>query len=144
MSGNSRFPVSVHILAYLAFREGVSVPSPEIAASVSTHPVVIRRLLSNLVEAQLVSTQKGAGGGFTLAAQPEAISLLTIYRAVEPKPDFGMGRMDPNHDCPVGAKIGTILRAAFSKAQSAMEAELDRISLAEIHRELHSVCPDQR
>src|SRR3954462_14636284 len=105
MTGNSRFAVSVHILAYLAFRKGAAVPSAEIAASVGTNPVVIRRLLSALVKARLVTAQKGASGGFSLAQLPQKISLLDIYRAVEPKPNHGLNHFAPNRRCPVGARI---------------------------------------
>src|SRR4051794_2982034 len=105
MTGNSRFAVSVHILAYLAHRQGAAVPSTEIAESVQTNPVVIRRLLAALVQAKIATTVKGAGGGFMLATAPAKISLLDIYHAVEPKPNYGMRNFSPNHACPVGAKI---------------------------------------
>jgi Rrf2 family protein len=144
MTGNSRFAVSVHILAYLTYRRGLAVPSAEIAASVSTNPVVIRRLLSALVKARLVGAQKGATGGFSLASAPENISLLDIYRAVEPKPDHGMRHFAPNHKCPVGAKIEAILQGAFFKAQAAMEAELTHISIADVHAQLHAICPGKK
>jgi Rrf2 family protein len=144
MTGNTRFAVSVHMLAYLAFRRGASVPSAEIASSVSTHAVVIRRLLSALVKARLVRARKGASGGFALASAPANISLLDIYRAVEPKPDHGLRRFAPNPKCPVGAKIGSILNGVFFTAQSGMEAELARVNLAEVDRQLHAVCPGRR
>lgn len=144
MTSNSRFAVSVHILAYLAFRRDAAVPSAEIAASVSTNPVVIRRLLSALVKAKLVTAQKGASGGFALARPPEAITLLTIYHAVEPQPDHGLRRFAPNHKCPVGAKIESILHGVFLKAQTAMEAELDHVTLADVHRQLHTVCTGKK
>lgn len=144
MTGNSRFAVSVHILAYLAYRQGAAVPSAEIAGSVSTNPVVIRRLLSALVKARLVNTQKGATGGFSLASTPQNISLLDIYRAVEPDPKHGLRTFTPNHKCPVGAKIETIIHSVFFKAQAGMEAELARVTLAAIDQELHSVCPGKK
>lgn len=144
MTGNTRFAVSVHMLAYLAFRQGAAVPSAEIASSVSTHAVVVRRLLSALVKARLVRAQKGASGGFGLASAPANISLLDIYRAVEPEPDHGLRRFAPNPKCPVGAKIGTILHGVFFTAQSSMEAELARVSLAEVDRQLHAVCPGRK
>src|SRR5882762_6113766 len=129
MTGNSRFAVSVHILAYLTYRRGVAVPSAEIASSVDTNPVVIRRLLAALLQAKLVTAQKGATGGFSLASAPEKISLRDIYHAVEPRPNHGMRSFAPNHKCPVGAKIEAILAAGFSKAQGAMEAELARTTV---------------
>ena len=144
MSGNSRFAVSVHILAYLTYRRDAAVPSAEIAESVDTNPVVIRRLLGSLLKARLVRAQKGAAGGFALARNPEKISLREVSRAVDPRPDYGLRHFSPNHECPVGAKIESILAGAFAKAQTAMEAELARTTLADIHTQLHSVCTGKR
>jgi Rrf2 family protein len=144
MTGNSRFAVSVHILAYLAYRKDAAVPSAEIAASVDTNPVVIRRLLSSLVKARLVTAQKGAAGGFALASAPGNISLLEVYRAVEPKPSHGMTHFAPNHRCPVGAKIEHILQGVFFKAQAGMEAELARVTIGEVEQQLHAVCTAKR
>ncbi|MEO7415011.1 MAG: Rrf2 family transcriptional regulator [Opitutaceae bacterium] len=144
MAGNSRFAVSVHILAYLTYRRDVAVPSAEIAASVDTNPVVIRRLLGALLKARLVTAQKGASGGFALAKAPEKISLRDIYRAVDPTPDYGMRHFAPNDECPVGARISAILAGAFAKAQLAMEAELARTTIAEVHGQLHAVCTGKR
>jgi Rrf2 family protein len=144
MTGNSRFAVSLHILAYLVYRGGASVSSAEIGASVDTHPVVIRRLLSALVKARLVKAQKGASGGFRLATPPETISLLDVYRAVEPQPDHGLRHFSPNHKCPVGAKIETILSGIFCKAQAGMEAELAHVTLAQVNTQLHAICNGRR
>lgn len=144
MAGNSRFAVSVHILAYLAYRKEGPVSSAEIAASVDTNPVVIRRLLSALVKARLVTAQKGAGGGFGLSCRPADISLGSVYQAVEPRPDHGLNRFAPNHRCPVGARIEGILEQIFIKAHAGMEAELARVSIADVEHQLHSVCPGRR
>jgi Rrf2 family protein len=144
MTGNSRFAVSLHILAYLVYRAGAAVPSAEIAASVDTNPVVIRRLLSALVKARLVTAQKGATGGFSLASTPANITLLDVYRAVEPKPDHGLRSFAPNHKCPVGAKIEAILQGIFFKAQAGMEAELSHVTLANVDSQLHAVCPGKK
>ncbi len=141
MTRNSRFAVSVHIAAYLAYRAGAAVPSAEIAGSVDTNPVVIRRLLSAMLKAGLVSAQKGATGGFSLARTPAEISLLDIYRAADPNPGHGMDHFAPNHRCPVGAKIEHVLGGIFSKAQAVMEAELAQFSLAQVDAQLRSVCP---
>ena len=140
MTGNSRFAVSVHVLAYLAYKAGQQVTSAEIASSVDTNPVVIRRLLSALTKARLVDAHKGASGGFSLASAAANITLLDVYRAVEPQPAHGLDRFAPNHKCPVGARIETILRTAFFKAQAGMEAELARVTLADVHQQLAAVC----
>jgi len=120
------------------------VPSAEIAGSVSTNPVVIRRLLSVLVKARLVSAQKGATGGFALASSPQNISLLDVYRAVEPPPNHGLRTFTPNHKCPVGAKIESILHGVFFIAQAGMETELARFTLAAIDQKLRPDCPGKK
>ena len=134
----------MHILAYLAFRQGVAVPSAEIAGSVSTNPVVIRRLLSALVKARLVSAQKGANGGFALASTPTNISLLDVYRAVEPTPNQGLRIFTPNQKCPVGAKIESILHGVFFKAQAGMETALAHFTLAAIDQEFRPIGPGKK
>ena len=141
MTANSRFAVSVHILAYLAYRQGAAVPSAEIASSVDTNPVVIRRLLGALTKARLVTAQKGAAGGFSIAGSPANITLLDIYRASEPAADYGMRHFAPNHKCPVGARIEDILQRTFAKAQTAMETELAAVSIADLRAQLTDVCP---
>lgn len=144
MTGNSRFAVSLHILAYLAYRVGRAVPSAEIASSVDTNPVVIRRLLSALVKARLVLAQKGAAGGFLLARPASEISLVEIYHAVEPEPDNGLRHFAPNHKCPVGARIEAVILGIFDRAQAGMLAELGRLSLGDLHTQLHVVCPGRK
>jgi len=140
MAANSRFAVSVHMLAYLAFKQGQPVTSSEIASSVDTHPVLIRRLLTQLTRARLVTAQKGAHGGYALASSAQNISLREVFRAVEPAPDFGLSHFTPNTRCPVGNKIAAVLAKSFAKAQAQMEAELAAITIADIHREVASVC----
>jgi Rrf2 family protein len=144
MSANSRFAVSIHVLAYLAYKQGASVSSAEIAGSVNTNPVVIRRLLSSLTRARLVSAQKGSTGGFSLASAPENISLLDVFRAVEPHPTFSAAPEAPCAKCPVGSKIQATLNQVFFKAQAGMEAELAQITLADIHRQLTAVCSEKK
>jgi Rrf2 family protein len=140
MTGNSRFAVCVHILAYLAYRQGEAVTSAEIASSVDTNPVVIRRLLAALVKARMVATRKGAGGGFSLAVPPANCTLLQVYRVVEPAPTHGLKRFSPNQRCPVGARIQSILHKVYDEAQAGMEAPLAAVTLAMVHEQLKPVC----
>jgi Rrf2 family protein len=57
--------------------------SEEIARKLNTNPVVIRRVLSLLRQAGLVTSHKGPSGGSKLAKSGKAIRLGDIYRAVE-------------------------------------------------------------
>ena len=56
MSDSQRFPVAAHVLAYLAHKDALTaasaVSSNELAASVATNPVVVRRVTAELATAE--------------------------------------------------------------------------------------------
>ena len=136
MSTNSRFVVAVHALAALAINDGRPVRSEDLAFSANTNPTVIRALLSRLAEAGLTTAQMGAGGGALLARPAETIRLLDVYRAVEDGELFAMHRSPPSEFCRVGRSIQEVLRPVLKTAQSALEADLARVSVADIGHEI--------
>ncbi len=138
MHTSSRFAVAVHTLAFLAARgsETNSVTSERVAESVNTNPVVIRRILGALRGAHLVTSQPGNGGGWTLTRRPNQITLRHVYRAVEDEPLFALHRRPPNAHCDVGRNMQGILDDYFKEAERAMEARLDKVTLAEVMQEV--------
>ena len=96
MRTSCRFAMAVHVLAVLAYQEGDRVTSAELAGSVNTNPVIIRRLLLSLKQARLVETCKGAGAGSRLSRSPRRINLAEIYRAVEDAESFAKPARKPN------------------------------------------------
>ena len=83
MSTNSRFAVAVHVLSLMAWSGEEPLKSEQVADSVNTHPVVIRRILKELAEAGLVVSQTGSLGGSRLAHDPSQTTLLDVYQALE-------------------------------------------------------------
>ncbi|MER7761852.1 Rrf2 family transcriptional regulator [Streptomyces sp. NPDC097619] len=138
MAANSRLTVAAHALAWLALaqRSGREVlTSEQVAASVNTNAVVIRRSLGDLKRAGLVEVRHGAGAGWSLAREPEAITLLDVYDAVDAQPPFGMHRSDPNPLCPVGRGIRPALGGVYDRVERAMRRELAGTSVADVLRE---------
>jgi Rrf2 family protein len=138
MAANSRLTIAVHALAWLALaqrRGRQQLTSDQVAASVNTNPVIIRRSLGELRRAGLVSVRRGAGPGWTLARQPEDITLLDVYEAVEPRPLFALHHAEPNLDCPVGRGIRPALHGVYAGAEQALRAELGGTSIADVLHE---------
>ena len=133
---NCRFTVAIHVLCLLAARHPQPLTSDFIAGSVNTNPVVIRRLLGLLRRAGLVKSQPGVSGGWELVAKPGTITLGGLYQIVRPGTVFAMHRQQPNVLCPVGRNIQRGLGAHYQKAQAAMEAELDRTTIADVLRDV--------
>ena len=136
MSTSSRFAVAVHVLSLMAWADDETLKSEQVADSVNTNAVVIRRMLCELAESKLVVSQTGAMGGSRLAREPEQITLLDIYQAVESRGVFSLHRHPPNRDCPVGVNIETVLGDVLLEVDSAVERVLQNITINDVVRRL--------
>lgn len=134
MAGTTKFAMAIHTAGMLAFAESGCVNSESIARSVSTNPVVVRRMIGVLARHGLVKVRKGQGGGAVLAKPPEKITLAEIYRAVERGPVFQIPSLGPKHPCKVGRHVGPVLEEIFADADRAMQARLKRVTLADVIR----------
>lgn len=73
---------AIRIVYYLALK-GDTATSSEISGQMGVPQSVIATLATPLQKAGLLSTQRGAGGGFTLSRRPEDISLHEIINLME-------------------------------------------------------------
>jgi len=137
MSNSTRFTVAIHILSLLAYCGPESLTSEFIAGSVNTNPVVIRRLLAHLKKAGLVSSQGGPGGGWQLLKPAETLTLRQVFLALEEDTLFPLHSSEPNPKCPVGRGIQALLQGHYRSAQAALEADLERTTLAQLVQSLH-------
>jgi len=138
VAANSRLTIAVHALAWLAFaqqRGRDRLTSDQVAASVNTNPVIIRRSLGDLRRAGLVRVRRGAEAGWSLSRRPEDITLLAVYDAVTGEPLFAMHHAGPNLKCPVGRGIQPALRGLYRGAEQALREELAGTSIADVLRE---------
>jgi Rrf2 family protein len=132
MNTNSRFAVAIHLLTLLAYRHPEALTSACMANSVTTNPVVLRRLLGDLRRAGLVESRPGNSGGWRLCKQPEQITLLDCYLAVKESALFGLPAQKPNPHCTVGKTITQALCGLFEEAEQALEARLAQTNLAQV------------
>ena len=132
MSTSSRFAIAVHVLTLMAWSDDEPLKSEHIAGSVNTHPVVIRRMLCELAQGKLVTSQTGSAGGSRLARKPEQITLLDVYRTVESAGVFALHRHEPNRRCQVGASIAPVLEGVRGEVDLAIEQVLAGITIDDV------------
>lgn len=139
MQISSRFTIGVHTLLCIAYFKDEKVTSNFIADSVNANPVVIRRMLGQLKAAGLVTVEAGVGGA-SLVRQPEDITLLDVFDAVEAAPDGPAGLFNfhdaPNPVCPVGGSIHAVLDGKLASAQAAFREDLRKTTLADLLGEI--------
>ncbi len=146
MAANSKFAVSTHVMSVLGYfsvspdpkyvRNDGLVSSETVAGSVNTNPVVVRRILSQLAKAGLVTSQLGKQGGVKLSRSVSEISLLDIYLAVGESPFFSHNPNDPNPICPVSCKIKALIQPVFDQFSVSVKSQLGAITLSHLLSQL--------
>ena len=135
MQISSRFTIALHIFACVdTFEDQYKVTSDFLASSINTNPVIVRKILSQLKNAGLITVARGTGG-IALTRPKTDISFFDVYEAIEPveKGDLFHFHEGPNPDCPVGRNIHALLDGKLRAIQSAMEAEMKKYTMADIH-----------
>jgi Rrf2 family protein len=135
MAANSRVTIAAHALAWLelARRRGRAVlTSDEVAASVNTNAVIVRRSLGDLQRAGLVTARRGGGAGFSLGRPAAEITLLDVWLAVSPEPLLALHHTEPNRECPVGNGIRPVLTDLYEDATDAFRAALARSTIGDV------------
>lgn len=132
MQFSSRMTIAVHILLAIAeFADKEKTTSTFLAQSVNVHPVIIRNTLGKLKAAGIVHVRAGEGGA-TLANDPQKITLLDIFKAVEKEEDLFHFHEHPNPQCPVGKNIHAILDQRLISIQNAMRKEMRAMTLQDL------------
>ena len=142
MNINSQFVVATHIMAILAgnklYREEhACTNSGMISKSVNTNPVVIRKILSKLAEANLVVSKPGPHGGSEVSRHPSKITLEEIYLAVDERDLlFHMHYGNPNVDCPIGGNIQDSLKVTIDRAKESIKKVLAEKTLFDLTNDI--------
>lgn len=133
MQITSRFTIAVHVITCVAlFQETEKVTSQFLAGSVGANPVIIRNVMSQLREAGILSISQGRTG-ITLNRPLEQITFYDVYKAVDCVDMDGLFHFheNPNAACPVGRNIHRAMDGRLADIQSAMEARMKQLTLAD-------------
>jgi Rrf2 family protein len=135
---NNQFSVAVHIMTALGDHHGEPVTSGVLAASVRAHESQIRNVLSKLVKAGLASTSRGRNGFSSLARPANKISLLEIYKAMDPPPVFSIHEYPKEKTCRTSCTHKEAMRELLEDTQRAFEIRLGQRKLSEMVQKARS------
>jgi len=122
---------------HLAERDA-PITSEVLAKANQTNPVVIRQTLAGLREKGYVRSEKGHGGGWTLACDLSIVTLHDIHRALGSPSLLAISPPSEASHCLVEQAVNASLLKAFQAAESLLLAQLGRVSLAMLRADVHA------
>lgn len=125
------------MLLHMAQRDG-PVTSEVLAKAMDTNPVVLRRVMSGLRERGYVRSEKGHGGGWTLACDFSTVTLRDIYIALGSASLLAIGNRTETPGCLVEEAVNAALTKSFRDAEALLLARLGEVTLATLSADVRS------
>ena len=140
MKRNSRLSGVLHVLLHMADRDE-PMTSESLAKAMDTNPVVIRRILAGLRDRGYVRSDKGHGGGWTLACDLACVTLRDIYDAIGGPPLLAMSNRTESPGCLIEQAVNSTLDQAFRDAETLLLTRLGDVTLAALSTQLRGRLP---
>ena len=134
---DTKFAVSVHLMATLAYNKDRLINSDQLAISLKTNPSFIRKLVVMLSSAGLIESFRGKNGGIRLASHPKKISLDQIYDAVSENKIINVPEKSPHKGCPVSCIMGNVLDKISTSVEESTRLVLSKTTLQELLSEIN-------
>lgn len=96
--------------------------------------------MAGLRDAGYVRSEKGHGGGWSIAADLDEVSLLDVHRAVGGPRIFAIGSDRSNPDCAVEKAVNQAIEDTLREAEALLIERLGSISLAQLARDFDAGC----
>lgn len=141
MRYDSRLSGVLHVLLHMAEQNSAETARPAtsemLAKAMRTNPVVVRRIMAGLRDKGFVRSEKGHGGGWTLACDLSSVTLRDIYDALGCPSLLAIGNRSESPQCLVEQAVNASLNQAFRDAESLLLLRLESVTLAALSADFH-------
>jgi DNA-binding IscR family transcriptional regulator len=137
MKRDSRLSGVLHVLLHMAEAKG-PLTSELLAKAMQTNPVVIRRIMAGLRDEGLVRSEKGHGGGWTIARDLSTVTLHDIYSALGEPAVFAMGNRTEAPGCLVEEAVNAAMNDALAAAEVLLLQRLGSVTLAALSADVQA------
>jgi DNA-binding IscR family transcriptional regulator len=131
MRRDSRLSVALHVLLHMREAQG-AMTSGALGPMLKTNPVVLRRTMAGLRNAGIVRSEKGHGGGWTLARGLDSVTLGDVYEALGMTAPFNLGYREQAPRCLLEKAVNRALAAALAQAEALLVERLRSTSVADV------------
>lgn len=112
--------------------------SEALAKAMRTNPVVIRRVMAGLRDKEYVRSEKGHGGGWTLACDLSKLTLRDIYAALGSPSLLAVGNRTEKPECLIEQAVNATLGRTFEDAEVQLLARFGQVTLAMLSADVHT------
>ena len=142
MRFDSRLSGVLHVLLHMAQKDGPWT-SEVLAKAMDTNPVVIRRVMAGLRDRGYVRSEKGHGGGWTLACDLSKVTLRDIYDALGSPSLLAIGNRTEAPGCLVEAAVNAALDRSFQDAEAVLLSRLGEVTLDALNADVRGLIDDR-
>lgn len=135
MRRDGRLSGVLHVLLHMA-EHGEPMTSEVLAKAMDTNPVVLRRVMAGLRDQGYVRSEKGHGGGWTLAKDLSKVTLRDVYVALGEPSLLAIGHRTESPGCLVEQAVNAALHQAFEDAEALLLTRLGEVTLAQLGAEV--------
>ena len=114
-----------------------AVTSELLAPMMKQHPVALRRTMAGLRKAGILRSEKGHGGGWSLARKLEAVTLGDVYDALGMSTPFRIGHRDPSPKCLLEGAANRAVGHALAEAEALLVQRLRTVTVAQTLADAH-------
>lgn len=137
MRQDSRLSGVLHVLLHMAEQSG-PVTSEVLAKAMNTNPVVIRRIMAGLRDQGYIRSEKGHGGGWTLACDLSEVTLRDIHTVLGCPSLLAIGNRTGSPSCLVEQAVNAALNQAFQQAEAMLLSSLGEVTLVRLSADFHN------
>ena len=134
MKRNSQLSGVLHVLLHMA-EQDAPVTSEALAKAMQTNPVVIRRIMAGLRDKGYVRSEKGHGGGWSIACDMGSVTLGDIHQALGSPSLLAIGNRTEAPGCLVEQAVNAELDRTFAEAEALLLRRLGEVTLAALAKD---------
>lgn len=128
----SEFAIAVHAVVYLNHKATL-IKSAELAKNICTNPARVRRVLSRLVQHELIEAHEGVDGGYRFCRDPRSVTLAAILEAVGEQAVPPLWRSgDAEEKCLVASGMANVMGDVIASLNAACDEKLSAITVSDL------------
>ncbi|MBP7348361.1 MAG: Rrf2 family transcriptional regulator [Butyrivibrio sp.] len=130
----AEFALAIHGLVYL-YHRGVLITSEELADNICTNPARVRKVMTKLHKAGLITASEGKGSGYRISENGGTITMLQVLHALSEIPiaqKWRSGEID--RPCQISSGMAEVMDEVYAQMNSRCYDYLAGRTIADIDR----------